>query len=185
MFENPIFIFVYNFWRKKYFQYFFHFFKDEKKRRIFRKHFIFAFFLSLSFCVPFQMGLFDVPLLSFSNLQYHVTVVPRREARISENLYSDETIMSDEMLEKSHSSLGSHYLGVGNLHDLSYPNSLSGIKAMNNKNTFNTYPNTYGSLPKDGIEGLVVPIDQLKPEKDALIIEDTVLWRRKKVRLLI
>lgn len=107
--------------------------------------------------------------------QYHVTVVPRREARISENLYSDETIMSDEMLEKSHSSLGSHYLGVGNLHDLSYPNSLSGIKAMNNKNTFNTYPNTYGSLPKDGIEGLVVPIDQLKPEKDALIIEDTVL----------
>lgn len=107
--------------------------------------------------------------------QYHVTVVPRREARISENLYSDETIMSDEMLEKSHSSLGSHYVGVGNLHDLSYPNSLSGIKAMNNKNTFNTYPNTYGSLPKDGIEGLVVPIDQLKPEKDALIIEDTVL----------
>ena len=125
------------------------------------------------------MGLFDVPLLSFSPLQYHVTVVPRREARIADSPFSDEAIMSDEILEKSHSSLGGHYPGVGNLNDLSYPNSLSGIKAMNNKNTFNTYPNSYGSLPKDGIEGLVVPIDQLKPEKDTLIIEDTVLWRKK------
>lgn len=107
--------------------------------------------------------------------QYHVTVVPRREALIAESPYSDEAIMSDEILEKSQGTLGSHYPGVGNLHDISYPNSLSGIKAMNNKNTFNTYPSSYGSLPKDGIEGLVVPIDQLKPEKDALIIEDTVL----------
>ncbi|GAB1604997.1 uncharacterized protein LOC115220529 [Argonauta hians] len=106
--------------------------------------------------------------------QYHVTVVPRRDALINESPYSDEVIIQDEKEEKLESTLGSSYHGVNPAHNLSYSNSIKAINDLNNL-TLRNNPNDFNTQPLDGTEGLVIPIDQFRPEKDTMNIEDTIL----------
>ncbi|CAI9734065.1 Hypothetical predicted protein [Octopus vulgaris] len=106
--------------------------------------------------------------------QYHVTVVPRRDALINESPYSDDVILHDEKEEKLGSSLGSSYHGVNPGNNLSYSNSIKAINDLNNL-TMRSHPNDFNSQPLDGTEGLVIPIDQFRPEKDTMNIEDTIL----------
>ncbi|XP_052829224.1 uncharacterized protein LOC106883806 isoform X2 [Octopus bimaculoides] len=106
--------------------------------------------------------------------QYHVTVVPRRDALINESPYSDDVIIHDEKEDKLGNSLGSSYHGVNPGNNLSYSNSIKAINDLNNL-TMRSHPNDFNSQPLDGTEGLVIPIDQFRPEKDTMNIEDTIL----------
>lgn len=103
-----------------------------------------------------------------------MTVVPRRDALINESPYSDDVIIQDEKEEKLGSSLGSSYHGVNPGNNLSYSNSIKAINDLNNL-TMKSHPNDFNSQPLDGTEGLVIPIDQFRPEKDTMNIEDTIL----------